>query len=463
MQLAAVILAAGKGTRMKSQLPKVMHRVCGKAMVEHVLLSVKNAGVQKIVMVLGHQGERVANLVGDKAEIAYQVEQLGTAHALLQTRGLLGKYEGDILVLCGDTPLVRPETLNELYRQHIKQKNSATVLTAILPDPKGYGRIIRNNEGNLEKIVEQKDGKPEELAVNEINAGIYCFCSEGLFEALAALDANNAQGEYYLTDIIQYYAREGKKVGAVVIADPEEITGINDRCQLAAVESMLRRRILERLMMSGVTIVDPASTFIDDSVEIGPDSVIYPYTFIEGKSKIGENCIIGPSTRLVNSTIGSGVTVQNSIILESSIADGCNIGPFAYIRPGCVLEARVKVGDFVELKNARLGQGSKVPHLSYVGDARVGSGANIGAGTITCNYDGEKKSLTVIGNKAFIGSNTNLVAPVVVGEGAYTGAGSTITRDVPAGALGVARGKQKNISDWAEKRKRLPGNNQGDQ
>lgn len=453
MQLAAVILAAGKGTRMKSQLPKVMHRVGGRPMVEHVLLSVKKVGAQKTVLVLGHQGELIANLVGDRSEIAYQYEQLGTAHALMQTQGLLGNYKGDILVLCGDTPLVRPETLNELYRQHIKQGNSATVLTAILSDPQGYGRIIRNTEGGLEKIVEQKDGKPAELAVKEINTGIYCFCSNGLFEALAAVDANNAQGEYYLTDIIQYYAREGKKVGAVVVDDPEEISGINDRIQLAAVEGLLRRRILERLMLTGVTVVDPISTFIDDSVEIGPDSVIYPYTFIEGKSKIGENCIIGPSARVVNSSIGSGVTVQNSIILESSVADGCNIGPFAYIRPGCKLESQVKVGDFVELKNVRIGQGSKVPHLSYVGDAEVGSGANIGAGTITCNYDGEKKSLTVIGDNAFIGSNTNLVAPVVVGREAYTGAGSTITRDVPSGALGVARGKQKNIDNWAAKRK----------
>ncbi|WP_449241035.1 bifunctional UDP-N-acetylglucosamine diphosphorylase/glucosamine-1-phosphate N-acetyltransferase GlmU [Desulfoscipio gibsoniae] len=453
MRLAAVVLAAGKGTRMKSGLPKVLHRVCGRPMVEHVLLAVRKIGVQKTVLVVGHQGDLVAELVGDKAETAYQAEQLGTAHALLQCRDALKNFNGDIMVVCGDTPLLRHQTLSQLHTEHSRSGSAATVLTAVLNDPAGYGRVIRNTAGGIMKIVEQKDAAPAELAVSEINTGVYCFKAEGLFEALSEIRSDNAQGEYYLTDIIEYYIARGESVGAVIAGDAAEIMGINDRCQLAVAEKVLRRRILDRLMMSGVAVMDPASTFIDDTVHIGADSIIYPFTFIEGKSKIGENCTIGPSSRLFNATLGCRVNVQNSVIVESRVADGCNIGPFAYIRPGCVLEKDAKVGDFVELKNSRLGEGSKVPHLSYVGDAEVGRGSNIGAGTITCNYDGENKWRTKIGEHAFIGSNTNLVAPVVVGDGSITGAGSTITKDVPPGALGVARDKQRNIEGWAKRKK----------
>lgn len=453
MGLAAVILAAGKGTRMKSSLPKVLHRVCGRTMLEHVLLAVQQTGAQKTVLVVGHQGELVAESVRDKTETVYQAEQLGTAHALLQCRQVLKGFDGDILVVCGDTPLLKSQTLLQLQAEHSRCGFAATVLTAVLPDPTGYGRIIRNTTGGIMKIVEQKDATPGELAVTEINTGVYCFKAGGLFEALSEIRPDNAQGEYYLTDIIEYYIARGKPVGAVIAGDASEVTGINDRCQLALVESVLRRRVLDRLMMSGVTIVDPASTFIDDTVHIGADSIIYPFTFIEGKSKIGENCVIGPSSRLIDVTLGCRVKVQNSVISESRVEDGCNIGPFAYIRPNCVLEKNAKVGDFVELKNTHLGEGSKVPHLSYVGDAEVGPKTNIGAGTITCNYDGVKKSRTIIGAGAFIGSNTNLVAPVEVGDGAVTGAGSTITRDVPPGALGVARDRQKNIEGWAQRKK----------
>ncbi len=455
MQLAAVILAAGKGTRMKSGLPKVLHKVGGRAMVEHVLLAVKKAGVQKIILVVGYQGNLVAGAIEGGVEIAHQREQLGTAHALMQARDALEGVDGDVLVLCGDTPLLRPETLRDLYRQHTRMGNAVTVLTAELADPAGYGRVIRSPDGRVGRIVEQKDAAPEELRVREINTGVYCFRLRGLFDALAALRSDNAQGEYYLTDIIEYYAGQGEPVGAVRVEDASEIMGINDRRQLAAVEKIMRRRVLERLMLSGITIMDPDTTFIDDTVEIGSDTIVYPFTFIEGKSKIGENCNIGPSARLAGAVLGKDVTVQYSVITESTVGDGCRIGPYAYIRPGCVLERGVKVGDFVELKNARLGEGSKVPHLSYVGDALVGRGVNIGAGAITCNYDGERKSLTQIEDNAFIGSNTNLVAPVRVGAGAVTGAGSTITKDVPPGALGVARGKQKNIADWAARKKRL--------
>jgi len=454
MQLAAVVLAAGKGTRMKSATVKVLHQVCGRAMIEHILTAVQETGVQKTVLVIGQQGEQVLELLGSKVEFTRQDEQLGTAHALMQARPNFEGYEGDVLVVCGDTPLLRPQTLAELCRRHRTGKNAATVLTAILDHPAGYGRVIRNAGGMVQKIVEQKDAAPDELAVREINTGVYCFRGSGLFEALATLRPDNAQGEYYLTDIIGYYVDRGEPVGAVVVDDPAEITGVNDRCQLAVAEKILRRRVLERVMLSGVTVLDPDNTYIDTTVSIGMDTVIYPFTFVEGKSKIGENCIIGPSSRLQDAELGCRVTVRNSVVVGSSVGDGCNIGPFAYVRPGCVLGREVKVGDFVELKKTCLGDGTKVPHLSYVGDADVGRAVNIGAGTITCNYDGEKKSVTRIGDGAFIGSNTNLVAPLEVGAGAVTGAGSTITRDVPPGALGVARDKQKNIADWSTRKKR---------
>jgi len=459
MQLAAVVLAAGKGTRMKSATVKVLHQVCGRAMVEHVLTAVRDAGVQKTVLVVGQQGQQVMELLGGMAEYARQDEQLGTAHALMQARPVLEGFKGDVLVVCGDTPLLRPQTLSELCRRHRNSNNAATVLTAILDDPAGYGRVIRSTGGMVEKIVEHKDAGPEESAVQEINTGVYCFRVMGLFEALAALRTDNAQGEYYLTDIIGYYANRGEPVGAVAVDDPTEVMGVNDRCQLAAAEKILRRRVLERVMLSGVTVLDPDNTYIDTTASIGMDTVIYPFTFVEGKSKIGENCIIGPSSRLLDADLGCRVTVQNSVVVGSSVGDGCNIGPFAYVRPGCVLGREVKVGDFVELKKTCLGDGTKVPHLSYVGDSDVGKAVNIGAGTITCNYDGEKKSVTRIGDGAFIGSNTNLVAPLEVGPGAFTGAGSTITRDVPPGALGVARDKQKNIADWSARKKPVSAQN----
>jgi bifunctional UDP-N-acetylglucosamine pyrophosphorylase/glucosamine-1-phosphate N-acetyltransferase len=327
------------------------------------------------------------------------------------------------------------------------------VLTAILPDPGGYGRVIREHNGDVARIIEQKDATPGELAVKEINTGIYCFDSRGLFAALSGLTPDNAQSEYYLTDIIESYAGLGDKVGALSVADPEEVMGINDRCQLAEADRVLRRRILEKIMLSGVTVVDPLATYVDSGVEIGRDSIIYPNTFLEGGCCIGERCILGPGAHLAGATLGNDVTVRYSVVDGSQVSDGCSIGPFAYIRPGCELGRKVKVGDFVELKKVKLGDGSKVPHLSYVGDAVLGERVNVGAGTITCNYDGVNKWPTLIADDAFIGSNTNLVAPVSVGEGAVTGAGSTITKDVPSGALGVSRGRQQNIPDWNKKTK----------
>ncbi len=454
MGLAAVILAAGKGTRMKSKLPKVLHKICGRPMVSYVLDAAASTGVEKTVVIVGYGAEAVAREVGEAVEIAYQAEQLGTAHALMQAGPLLKGRGGRLLVLCGDTPLIEATTLSELARRHAEAGAVATVLTTMPKDPTGYGRVIRDNQGRVLKIVEEKDASREEKRVGEINTGIYCFEVSGLFEALEQVGPANAQGEYYLTDIIGKYVYEGRRVDAVTVENPAEVAGINDRVQMAAAERYMRGRIVEDLMRAGVTVVDPPSTFIDKQVRAGKDTTIYPFTFIEGDTVIGEDCIIGPGTRIARSVIGAGVHIQNAVVTESSVGDRCMIGPFAYLRPGTKLGKGIKVGDFVEIKNSQIGDGSKVPHLSYVGDAIVGEKVNIGCGTITCNYDGRDKWLTCIGDGAFIGSNTNLVAPVEIGAGAYTGAGSTITKDIPAGALGVERAGQRVVPDWSGKKKR---------
>ncbi|MDD4238522.1 MAG: bifunctional UDP-N-acetylglucosamine diphosphorylase/glucosamine-1-phosphate N-acetyltransferase GlmU [Desulfotomaculaceae bacterium] len=454
MSLAAVILAAGKGTRMKSQVPKVLHKICGNSMLSYVLDSVAAAGVEQKIVVVGFGADLVAREVEGRGQVVLQEQQLGTAHALLQVSPLLKEFNGQLLVLCGDTPLIEPDTLVRLVESHRAAGAVATVLTAEVEDPTGYGRVIRDGQGQVKRIVEQKDASPQEKQVQEINTGIYCFESAGLFEALDKVTPANAQGEYYLTDIIRAYASEGRTVGAVLLANQAEAVGVNDRVQLAEVDRVIRARVLLELMSSGVTVVDPQSTFVDRGVQIGRDTTIYPFTFIEGSTTVGEDCVIGPDTRLVNSVVGSAVTIQNSIVLESYIQDRCSIGPFSYLRPETRLGEDVKVGDFVEIKKSDIGNGSKVPHLAYVGDATLGRKVNIGAGTITCNYDGQNKWPTHIGDRAFIGSNTNLVAPVKIGEGAVTGAGSTITRDVPDGALGVERAKQALVLDWENRKKK---------
>jgi bifunctional UDP-N-acetylglucosamine pyrophosphorylase/glucosamine-1-phosphate N-acetyltransferase len=449
MEMAAVILAAGKGTRMKSRLPKVLHRVCGRPMISHVLDAVGEAGAEKVVAVVGYRGEEVATVLGAGVELAVQAEQLGTAHALRQAEPVLAGFSGLLLVVCGDTPLITGATLQSLAQEHRRAGNAITVCTALIDNPSGYGRIIRGGDGRVLKIVEERDATPDERLAREINTGVYCFDSRGLFQALSRLKPDNSQGEYYLTDIIDLYGQEGRPVGAWIAPEVSEMQGINDRKQLAAAEAALRQRIRDRLMYSGVTILDPATTFIDATVKVGQDTVICPFTVIEGATEIDRDCLIGPSSRLVNARLGSGVVVQHSIVLDSEIGPDCLIGPFAYIRPGCRLGSNVKVGDFVELKKSVIGDDSKVPHLSYIGDAELGRGVNIGAGVITCNYDGKNKYLTTIGDHAFIGSNANLVAPVEVGERAVIGAGSTITKNVPAESLGIARSKQKNLAGWA--------------
>lgn len=453
--MKALILAAGKGTRMKSALPKVLHKVGGKAMVLHVIEAARDAGAQKPIVVVGHEGDRVQEALREiEIEFAIQAQQLGTGHGVMQARDLLTGYDGPLLVLCGDTPLITTETLQALAAKHQLAGASATILTANLSNPHGYGRIIRNGRGTVEKIVEQKEGAPEELAVTEINSGAYCFDCKHLLQALGRLTPVNVQGEYYLTDVIEFFVQDGLVVEGFMVTDEKEIMGINDRLQLAEAEGLMQVRTLERLMLSGVTIIDPKSSYIDAQVNIGPDTIIYPNTIVEGPSVIGSNCILGPNTRIVDTEIGNGTEINASIVLKSSIGDAVNIGPFAYIRPDSQIGSRAKIGDFVEIKKSIIGEGSKVPHLSYVGDSYVGQGVNIGAGTITCNYDGEKKSQTYIEDKVFVGSNTNFVAPVRIGESAVIAAGSTITKDVPKGALAVARTKQVHLLSWSDRNKK---------
>ncbi|BBB90303.1 MAG TPA: bifunctional UDP-N-acetylglucosamine diphosphorylase/glucosamine-1-phosphate N-acetyltransferase GlmU [Methylomusa anaerophila] len=450
-QLVTVVLAAGKGTRMKSALPKVLHPVGGKPMVRHVLDAAREAGAEKQVVVVGFGAESVEKTIGPQAEFVVQAEQLGTGHAVMQAREQLQAIEGTVMVLCGDTPLLTGTLLSKLYQAHKNAGAAATVLTAIVPDPGGYGRVIRNGQGQVTKIVEHKDASQEERKVDEVNTGIYCFEKEPLLNALARLTCDNVQREYYLTDVIGILNSGGNKVRAVSADDHRETLGINSRIQLAEAEKILRRRKLEDLMNDGVTIMDPDSTFIDAEVKVGPDTVIYPFTWLEGGTSVGGDCEIGPNTRIQNTVIGNGAVIHFTYAHDCEIGNNVTLGPYVHLRPGTKLAAGVKVGNFVEVKNSQVGQNSKIPHLSYIGDTDMGSQVNIGSGTITVNYDGKRKYRTTIEDGAFIGCNANLVAPVTIGRGSYVAAGSTITKDVPADSLGVARARQSVIDGWAEK------------
>lgn len=452
MKYSAVILAAGKGVRMCSSKPKVIHRAAGTAMVLHVVNAVRKAGVDKINLVIGHKQELVREtLAGQSLQFVVQEEQLGTGHALMQAENLLDP-EDNVLVLAGDTPLLQASTLQALMEHHEKSSALATVLSTSMDDPYGYGRIIRDDEGEFLRIIEEKDASEKEKKIREVNSGIYCLQVKEAFRALKSTKTDNAQGEYYLTDIMEILLKEKKKVEVYLSEAREDIYGINDRVQLSRAEEILRRRKNEDLMRKGVSIVDPSSTFIDSEVEIGQDTVVYPFTIIEGTTKIGENCEIGPDVRISSSIIGNDVFIENSRVKEANVGKACTIGPYAYLRPGACLAEGVKIGDFVEIKKSTIGENSKVPHLSYVGDAIVGKRVNVGAGTITCNYDGKNKWETILEDGSFIGSNTNLVAPVRVGQNATTGAGSTITKNVPANALAVERAKQKNLENWAKRK-----------
>lgn len=451
MTRMAVILAAGQGKRMKSKLYKVLHPVCGKSMVGHVLDAVNGIGCERAVVVVGHGAEAVQRTLGDSVEYALQQQQLGTGHAVLQAAPAIGDADGVTIVVCGDTPLVSAETLEALIALHAAEGAAATILTAELDQPAGYGRIVRGADGSVHRIVEQKDCTPEQAAIREINTGTYCFDNRKLFEALGAVTNENAQGEYYLTDVIGILQGRGERISASVAADPAESIGVNDRIALSEAERLMRQRIARRHQTNGVTIVDPAGTYIEADVKIGADTVIYPGTTLRGGTVIGEDCVIGPSADLADTIIGAGTTIRQSVAESAQLGDGCTVGPFAYLRPGTKLADQVKIGDFVEIKNSEIGAGSKVPHLSYVGDAVVGSGANIGCGTITANYDGYNKSKTVIGDDAFIGSNSNLIAPVTIGNGAYVVAGSTVTQDVADGSVAIARARQVNKEGYADK------------
>lgn len=450
-KMISVILAAGKGTRMKSSLPKVLHKIGGKPMVEHVLEAATQAGAEKNIVVVGFGAEAVVEFLQGRAAIAVQEEQLGTGHAVLQTADLLKDFKGTLMVICGDTPLLEAAELRKFYEAHRASGAAATVLTAYADNPYGYGRILRDSVQNVLGIVEEKDATAEQKNIREINTGIYCLEAPLLFDALAMLTCDNAQGEYYLTDVLVKLIDLGKSVGGISTDDLEMVMGINSRRQLAEAETIMRRRTLNKLMDDGVTIMDPSSTFVDKAVIIGRDTIIYPFTWLEGTTVIGEACEIGPNVRLTDVTVGSDSKLQFTYGHDCTIGDAVTVGPYVHLRPDTVISNTVKIGNFVEVKNSTIGAGSKLPHLSYIGDSDIGERVNIGCGCITVNYDGKKKHRTIIKDDAFIGCNSNLVAPVEVGEGAYVGAGSTITKSVEQNDLAVARAKQVNIKEWAEK------------
>ncbi|MCY7783515.1 bifunctional UDP-N-acetylglucosamine diphosphorylase/glucosamine-1-phosphate N-acetyltransferase GlmU [Bacillus sp. FSL H8-0515] len=446
----AVVLAAGQGTRMKSKLYKVLHPVCGKPMVEHVVDEALKLSLSKLVTIVGHGAEEVKKQLGDKSEYALQAEQLGTAHAVKQAQPFLADEKGVTIVICGDTPLLTAETMEQMLKEHTQREAKATILTAVAEDPTGYGRIIRGENGAVQKIVEHKDASEEERLVTEINTGTYCFDNEALFRAIDQVSNDNAQGEYYLPDVIEILKNEGETVAAYQTGNFQETLGVNDRVALSQAEQFMKERINKRHMQNGVTLIDPMNTYISPEAVIGSDTVIYPGTVIKGEVQIGEDTIIGPHTEIMNSSIGSRTVIKQSVVNHSKVGNDVNIGPFAHIRPDSVIGNEVKIGNFVEIKKTHFGDRSKASHLSYIGDAEVGTDVNLGCGSITVNYDGKNKYLTKIEDGAFIGCNSNLVAPVTVGEGAYVAAGSTVTEDVPGKALAIARARQVNKDDYVK-------------
>lgn len=452
MSFYSIILAAGEGKRMKSKLPKPLQKVCGKTLIDRVISAVTEAGAEKNIAVIGHMSDKMEEYLGDRVEYAYQRERLGTGHAVMQGIASVSDKDGSVIVVCGDTPLITAEMIKEAYGEHTKECRAATVITAICDNPFGYGRIVRS-DGRVVKIVEQKDATEEEKRINEINSGMYIFDIQKLKSALAKITNDNAQGEYYLTDAIEILINEGETVGAY-ITDMEQILGVNDRAQLAEADRLLNRRNVKALMDGGVMVLNPDTVRVDDDVKAGADTVIYPNTILEGATQIGEDCIIGPNTRIINCKISDNTEVQSSIATDSEIGGGTVVGPFAYIRPGSKIGDNIKVGDFVEIKNASIGNGTKIAHLTYVGDADVGERVNFGCGTVVVNYDGIHKHRTTIEDDCFIGCNTNLVSPVTVRKGAYTAAGSTITDEVPQDALAIARARQVVKEGWAKGKKK---------
>lgn len=456
MSLACVILAAGKGKRLNSSISKVCHLVGGEPMLLHVLSVAEAVGALPVVVVVGHNGDQIENLIsGRNVKIAWQKELLGTGDAVRQALPELLKSKAvDVLVMAGDTPLLKPSTIEALILNHSREKPSISILTCEIANPKGYGRVVRDEKGYIKSIIEEADASEKEKKIKEINTGVYLFNLSDLVDGLEHLDRKNAQGEYYLPKIIDYCLAKGKRVEAVKTEEPDEIVGVNSRAELAQANKLFYKRKALELMNEGVTIIDPEAVYIENRVTVGRDTIIYPFTFLKSGTVIGANCYIGPGTDVANSNIGDGCRVSYSIIEGSTIEEEVSIGPYARVRPGCLVRKRARLGSFVEIKKTEVGEDSKIPHLNYMGDAIIGKRVNIGAGSITCNFDGEKKHKTIVEDDAFIGSDTMFVAPVQIGKGAWTGAGSVLTDDVPDESLGIARPRQKTKIGWVKKKKR---------
>lgn len=456
-ELVTVILAAGAGTRMKSARAKVAHEVCGKPMLNWVMDAADRAGSSQNIVVVGHQAEQVRALTGAEAAVVLQERQLGTGHAVQMAQPVLEDFSGSVMILCGDTPLIRPETLEMAFAAHRDCGNDVTVITAEMPDPTGYGRILRSEGGEVTAIVEHRDATAEQREIREINSGMFIFEHSALLGALNRLSNSNDQNEYYLTDTLALIREDNGRAGAFLISDSDEIMGVNDRSQLAAAEAILTKRLILAHMKNGVAFHAPDSTFLHEDVSIGPDTVVMPGCSLLSGTRIGSGCVIGPNAKISDSEIGDGSHVVASHVSESVVGRDTKIGPFAYLRPGSRIGDHVKIGDFVEIKKSEIGDGTKISHLTYIGDADVGKNVNFGCGVVVVNYDGQKKYRTTVGDNAFVGCNVNLVSPVNVADNAYIAAGSTITEDVPAYALAIARSRQTVINDWVLKKGKQRG------
>lgn len=443
-----VVLAAGQGTRMKSKLYKVMHPVMGRPMVGHVVQAALDADATQVYTITGFGADAVKDYLGDRSQYVYQEEQLGTAHAVDQAREFLGGKEGTTLILSGDTPLLQADTLAQLMDYHEKEEAKATILTAIADDPHGYGRVIRAEDDSVTKIVEEKDASEAERAVQEINTGTYCFDNKELFKALKQVDNDNAQGEYYLPDVLEILKANNEKVGAFQLENMDEALGVNNRVALSEASTLMRKRINEQHMINGVTLVDSETTYIEVDVQIGQDTVIEPGTYLKGKTVIGEDVVIGMNSVIENSQLADNVEIHQSIILDSVVGKGSDVGPHSHLRYNSELGENVHIGNYVEVKNSTVGDDTKAGHHTYIGDAKIGKDVNVGCGVVFANYNGKTKSQTIVGDHSFIGSNSNLVAPVELGKNSFVAAGSTITEKVPENALGIARARQKNKEEF---------------
>ena len=443
-----VVLAAGQGTRMKSKLYKVMHPVMGRPMVGHVVNAALDAEASEVITITGFGADLVKDYLGDRSQYVYQEEQLGTAHAVEQAKDLLEGREGTTLVLSGDTPLLRAETLTQLMEEHEESNAKATILTALADDPHGYGRVIRAEDGSVSNIVEEKDASPEEKAVQEINTGTYCFDNEELFKTIEKVDNDNAQGEYYLPDVIEILKANNEKIGAFQLENMDEALGVNNRVALSEASALMKQRINEKHMVNGVSLIDAANTYIEAGVQIGQDTVIEPGTYLKGNTVIGEDVIIGANSVIEDSELADGVEIHQSIIEGSTVGKGSDVGPHSHLRNGAELGENVHIGNYVEVKESTIGDDTKAGHHTYIGDAEVGKNINIGCGVVFANYNGKTKSKTIVGDNSFVGSNSNLVAPVELGENSFVAAGSTITEEVPDKALGIARARQTNKEEF---------------